>query len=95
VGLLLLLLSLLFLAFGSGSSGVSGPALRSSSSATSSARSCATVVTSVNGKTVRHHSCHGTSGGSVRVHTRVAVKCSAHMTAGGKTTTRCSPPANP
>jgi hypothetical protein len=95
VGLLLLLLSLLFLAFGSGSSGVSGPVLRGSSSATSTAKSCSTVVTSVNGKTVRRHSCHSASGGSVRVHTRVVVRCSARMTAGGKTTSHCSPPANP
>jgi hypothetical protein len=94
VGLLLLLISLfLFLGIGSGSSGTSALPVVGSSSTT--ARSCSTVVTSVNGKTVRKHSCSNTSGGSTRVHSRVVVRCSARMTAGGQTSSRCTPPANP
>jgi len=93
MGLLLLLLSLfLFLGVGTESSSVSDmPVIGSPSTS----RSCSDVVTRVNGKTVHRHSCSSTSGGSATVHSRVVVRCSARMTAGGQTSTRCSPPANP
>ena len=93
MALLLILLALfgfVFAGIGSGSSGTS-----SLSAPGSSSRSCSTVVTSVNGKTVQRRSCHSMSSGTATVHSRVVTKCSARMTAGGKTTTRCSPPANP
>jgi hypothetical protein len=93
MALLLILLTLLgfvFAGIGSGSNGLSDVPL-----GVSSAKSCSTVVTTVNGKTVRKHSCSNTSGGSTTVHSRVVIRCSARTTAGGKATTRCSPPANP
>jgi hypothetical protein len=79
-------LGFLFSAIGNGSTGISSP---------STSRSCTTVVTSVNGKTVRRDSCRSDSGGSTTVHSRAVVRCSARMTADGQTSTRCSPPANP
>jgi len=95
MALLLILLGFLFLAFGSGSNSISDSSVGSGSSSGATSRSCSTVVTSVNGKTVRKHSCSGTSGGGATVHSRVVVRCSARMTAGGETSSRCKPPANP
>jgi hypothetical protein len=93
MGLLLILFALLsfvFAGIGSGSSGTTNLPVPGSSS-----RSCSTVVASVNGKTVRKHSCTSTSSGSTSVHLRAVVRCSARMTAGGQTSTRCSSPAKP
>jgi hypothetical protein len=93
MALLLILLALfgfVFAGVGSGSNHISDVPL-----GVSSAKSCSTVVTSVNGKTVRKHSCSNTSSSSTTVHSRVVVRCSARMTANGQSSTRCSPPANP
>jgi len=95
VALLLILLALfgfVFAGIGSGSSGTSALPAHASSSAT--ARSCSTVVSTVNGKTVRKHSCSTTSGGGTTVHSRVIVKCSVQMT-NRTTKSRCPPPAKP
>jgi hypothetical protein len=88
--ILFALLSFVFAGVGSGSSGTSFQRVPSSAS-----RSCSTVVASANGKTVRKHSCTSPSSGGTSVHLRAVVRCSARMTAGGKTSTRCLPPAKP
>lgn len=88
--ILFALLSFVFAGIGSGSSGTNSLRVPGSAS-----RSCSTVVASVNGETVRKHSCTSTSSGRTSVHLRAVVRCSTRMTAGGKTSTRCSPPANP
>jgi hypothetical protein len=92
MALLLILFALLgfvFAGIGLGSSGTTSSPVPGTAS-----RSCSTVVSSVNGKTVRQHSCSTSSGGTT-VHTRVAVRCSARVTSGGQTSTRCSTPAKP
>ena len=97
MALLLILLALfgfVFAGIGSGSSGTSALPAHASSSATGTARSCSTVVSTVNGKTVRKHSCSTTSGAGTTVHSRVIVKCSVQMT-NGTTKSRCPPPAKP
>jgi len=92
LAILFLLFSFVFLGVGSGSNSTSSLPLRSSSSTSTGC----VVVTWRKGHPAHKHSCRNASSGSGVVHARAVVKCSARMTAGGQTRSRCGPPpANP